>query len=337
MKDFFNKFSQFTKTRLILSGWYTLILFLILLAFSIVLAITYNNDVTRIVLKQDFGNHVPRALSKVELRVVLAQVRELRNTSRLDIIIIDFITLLIGAGLSYFLAGKTLKPIQKNMESQKLFIADASHELKSPVTMIQSACEVVLRSPTKTKEDYKQVIHQVHEQSVRLGRLINDLLSLSVLDAGSTKELRVCSLSQIAEKEVEAMTPLCKKKKLSLEKAITPNVTIHADADKVHQLLVILLDNAVKFTPSGGKVTVKVVNKPQLQLIVQDTGVGIAPEKQEDIFKRFYQADDSHTGSGAGLGLAIADAIMKLHKGKIAVTSDLGRGTSFICTFPDGG
>jgi len=334
MKVFFNKFAQFTKTRLILSGWYALILFLILLAFSVVLSVTYDNDVTRIVLKQDFGNHVPRILSKVELRLVLAQVRELRSTSRLDIIIIDLITIFIGAVLSYFLAGKTLQPIQKNMEGQKLFIADASHELKSPVTTIQSACEVVLRSPKKTKEDYRKVVEQVHEQSLRLGRLINDLLSLSVLDTGKGKLLKVCSLSHTVEKEVEAIMPVLKKSKLILEKSIEPKVFINGDIGKLQQLIVILLDNAVKFTPVDGKVTVKVISKPQPQIIVKDTGVGIAPEEQGAIFTRFYQADDSHIGSGAGLGLAIAQSIMKLHKGKISVISDLGSGSAFTCTFP---
>lgn len=334
MQDFITNLTQFTKTRLTLTFWYTFILFLILVAFSVALSLTYSNDVTRIVLRQDFGNHVPKVLSRVEMRLILAQVRELRNTSRLDIIIIDLITLLIGAGLSYFLAGKTLQPIQKNMAGQRLFIADASHELKSPVTTIQSACDVVLRSPKKTREDYKEVVEQVHEQSLRLGRLINDLLSLSVLDAGNTKALKPCSLSNIVEKETEAMKPVFKKNKLTIETAITSNVTINGDTDKLQQLVIILLDNAIKYTPSGGKITMKVLNSSQPQIIVQDTGIGIAPDKQKEIFRRFYQADDSHTGSGAGLGLAIAESIMLLHKGKITVSSTLGMGSTFTCIYP---
>lgn len=334
MQDFIANLTQFTRTRLTLTFWYTFILFLILVAFSVALTITYSNDVTRIVLRQDFGNHVPKVLSRLEMRLILAQVRELRNTSRLDIMIIDLITLIVGAGLSYMLAGKTLQPIQKNMAGQKLFIADASHELKSPVTTIQSACEVVLRSPKKTREDYREVVEQVHEQSLRLGRLINDLLSLSVLDAGNKKIVKTCSLSGIVEKEVEAMKPVFQKTKITLEKFITPKVVVNGDADKIQQLIVILLDNAIKFTSTGGKISVKVINKPQIQFIVQDTGIGIAHEKQKDIFRRFYQADGSHTGSGAGLGLAIAQSIMKLHKGKINVESKINKGSTFTCIFP---
>ena len=331
----FQNISQFTKTRLTLSLWYTFILLLILVAFSVALSVIYNNDVSRIVLQQDFGNHVPKTLSKVEMRLVVAQVRELRRTSTLDMLIIDLVTLIVGAGLSYFLAGKTLQPIQKNMESQKQFVADASHELKSPVTNIQSACEVVLRSPTRTKNDYKEVLEQVHEQSIRLGDLINDLLSLSVLNAGTVHKMtKVCSLSGLVEKEVALMFPRSKKFGIPLQTHIMPNVHINGESEKIRQLVVILLDNAIKFTPKGGKISITVSHKPQPQILVQDSGIGIAPEKQTEIFKRFYQADDSHTGSGSGLGLAIAQSIMQLHNGTLSVVSQPGSGSTFICSFP---
>ncbi len=329
------RFSPFTRTRLILSLWYSFILCIILLAFSLVLSLTYSNDVTRIVLQQDFGNHVPRSLSPLEMRLVLAQVRELRSTSRLDIIVIDAITVLVGAGLSYFLAGKTLSPIQKSMNSQKLFIADASHELKSPITVIQSACEVVLRSKNKSKEDYQRVIEQVLDQSQRLGRLVNDLLLLSVLDTGSaTGVLKDCILSDFVEKEIDVMSSVLKKSGLEIHKNIALHIHILGDIDKLQQLVVILLDNAIKYTPRGGKIIVKVVNMRQPQLIVEDTGIGIPIEKQGAIFRRFYQAEASHTGSGAGLGLAIAESIMYLHKGHISVQSIPGKGSIFTCTFP---
>lgn len=330
----FERLSQFTKTRLILSFWYTFILLIILISFSTALSVTYNNDVTRIVLKRDFGNHVPKIFSKTEIHIITSQVRELRRTFRLDLVMIDLVTLVVGGGLSYFLAGKTLQPIQKNMASQKLFIADASHELKSPIATIRSACEVVLRSPTKTKEDYKEVVMQVLDQSQRLGRLVNDLLSLSVLDAGNMKPLTLCSLSSLAKKEGETMKTVVKKAHLTFHSEITPHVSVLGDADKIEQLIVILLDNAIKYTPVGGSITIQVVNKPQPQLIVTDTGIGIEKEKQQDIFKRFYQADRSHASSGAGLGLAIAKSIMKLHKGKILVESTFGRGSTFVCVFP---
>ncbi len=334
MQNFLRYFSPFTQTRLILSAWYTFILSLILIAFSIALSITYNNDVTRIVLQQDFGNHVPRTLSRTELRLVLAQVRALRYTSRLDIIVIDIITIFIGGALSFFLAGKTLKPIQKSLVSQKVFIADASHELKSPVTVIQSACEVALRSSTKSKEDYKQVLITVHEQSLRIGKLINDLLSLSVLDAGSTKELKPCSLSSIAQKEIENMQPIAIKDKIILKTNIESDVNILGDTDSLQKLIIILLDNALKFTPAKGKVNLTVTQKPLPSLTVSDTGMGIALQKQKDIFKRFYQADDSHAGKGAGLGLSIAEAIMQMHKGRITLESWPGKGSTFTCIFP---
>lgn len=334
MQTFFQNESQFNRTRVVLSLWYTFILLLILVGFSVALYVTYNNDLSRIVLRQDFGTHVPRTLSRPELRLVVIQVRELRKTTQVDLFIIDLITLIIGGGLSYFLAGKTLQPIQKNMESQKLFIADASHELKNPIATVQSACEVVLRSKNKTKEDYREALEQVLDQSKRLGRLVTDLLSLSVLDAASTKTRTKCSLSDIAEKQLAAMRPLLETTKLTLSQSISPYVFVLGDEDKLQQLVIILLDNAFKYTPLGGTITVTVRKKPQPQLLVQDTGIGIAQEKHEDIFKRFYQADVSHASKGAGLGLAIADSIMKLHRGTIRVESSIGKGSTFICTFP---
>lgn len=334
MNNFLITLTPFAKTRLVLSLWYSFILLLILIAFSIALVITYNNDVSRIVLLQDFGNHVPRSLSNGEMRLVLAQVRELRSSTRLDIIVIDLVTLLFGGGLSYFLAGKTLFPIQKNMASQKLFIADASHELKSPITTIQTACEVVLRSKNKTKDDYKKVLEQVFGESQRLGRLVSDLLSLSVLDTGTSEHFEMIELSTLIEKKLTGMHPQFTKHKLHLEKSINSHVSIYGDPDKIEQLFIILIDNAIKFTPSGGKIMVKIVNKPQPRLVVQDTGIGIDSKNQEDIFKRFYQVDTSHTGIGTGLGLAIAQSIMQSHHGQIKVESLVGKGSTFICTFP---
>lgn len=326
---------QFIKTRFTLSLWYSFILFVILIAFSIALSFIYNNDVTRIVLRQDFGNVVPRTLSLQEKKIIIAQVRELRSRSLLDLLIIDLVTLLVGGALSYFLAGKTLAPIQKNMVTQKLFIADASHELKSPITSIQTACEVVLRSSTKTKDDYKKVLEQVHEQSQRLGRLVDDLLLLSVLDTAHVKKIaQQCSLSQIVGDQVEIMKPVFMTADIAVKEFITSNVIIWGDADKLQQLVVILLDNALKFTPSKGKITIQVKSIPQPELRIEDTGIGISQEKQKSIFRRFYQGDPSHTGQGAGLGLAIAESIMNLHKGKIGVKSTEGKGSIFTCVFP---
>lgn len=331
----FHSFSPFTKTRLLLSGWYTLILFLILFAFSLALSFSYANDVTRIVLRQDFGNHVPTKLSPVELRLILSQVKELRNTSRLDIIVIDIVTLLVGSMLSFFLAGKTLEPIKKSMQGQKLFIADASHELKNPVTTIQAACEVALRSSSKTKKEYKEVLTQIHEQSLRLGRLIQDLLSLSILDSGHGRSFTKCAFSHIVEKEFRVVMPLAKSSHITFSTHITPNVFIHGDEDKLSQLVVILLDNALKYTLKGGEIIIKLSARPTPQLSIEDTGIGIEQEKQQHIFQRFYQADPSHSGKGAGLGLSIAQAIMQLHKGKITVRSIPGKGSIFTCIFPN--
>jgi len=111
--------NNIVRTRLVLTCWYSTILLIILFGFSVALSVTHNHDISRIVLRQDFGNQVPKVLSVTEKRLIAEQVRELRRTSLFDLVVIDVITLLFGVGLSYFLAGKTLDPIKKSIENQK--------------------------------------------------------------------------------------------------------------------------------------------------------------------------------------------------------------------------
>lgn len=324
---------SFTKVRTHLALLYTSVLLCIVLAFSIFLYLAQNNDYRRIVLRQDFGKTVPRRLTLFQKRVVVRQVQELRKSFLYELIIIDSALLLIEGVLSYFFAGKTMKPVGIALANQENFLADASHELRTPLAAIQTAIEVTLRKQQKP-EVYKETLVEVKDEVERMHHLLEELLLLSRVDMNQfTFAMDKVSLTQITRKTVREIKPLLQKHGLDVRENLENEVVAMGNEERIKQVLLILLDNARKYTPKGGIVSVSVISKPQPHLIVQDTGKGIPIEKQKDIFKRFYQAENSHTGHGAGLGLAIAQSIMKLHKGKITVDSTTGKGSTFTCFF----
>src|SRR6185437_6833970 len=124
----------------------------------------------------DFGGRVPKVLTTLETKEIRAQLKAIRQSFIVNLLVIDGIVLVTGGGLSYFLAGLTLSPIQKNLQKQKEFLADASHELRTPLAAIQTATEVAMRSTNRTKEEYREVIQQILGESTRLTKMANDLL-----------------------------------------------------------------------------------------------------------------------------------------------------------------
>jgi len=326
--------AKFSKARMSLTLWYELFIFLIVLAFSIVLFATETNNFGRVVLQRNFGNRPPRILSTDEFEDLRDQVIELRRSFALDLIVIDTAILLIGASLSYILAGKTLDPIKRTFEDQKNFLANASHEFRTPLAAIQTATEVALRSKSKTKEDYQKVLQQTLQESIRLSVIADELLLLSRIDAGiTTLRLKDTNISKILNEVIDEVRPLLLEKKLELVGKIHPNVILPTDPHRFKQVLLIFLDNAIKFTKEKGTITIALDKKPKVQLKVEDTGIGISQKDIPHIFERFYQADKARGGNSAGLGLAIAKWIVTAHNGNISVKSKENIGTTFILTF----
>lgn len=329
------RFTKFTTARITLTMWYVLVLFFIVIAFSVALYATETTNFVRVVLQHNFGDFIPRRLPSFAVQDLRAQVNALRRTFLIDITIIDGVILLIGGALSYFLAGKNLEPIQLSMEEQKEFLANASHEIRTPLAAIQTASEVALRGKTKTKGDYRKVIEQTYEESKRLSIMADELLTLSRFDAGmiKTKLLKV-TLSEILSEVFDETKPLAQSKHIRLKKNIEPEVFIVADKNKIKQLALILIDNAIKYTPSYGTVTLTLVSKPKITFSIADTGVGVAKKDQKKIFERFYQVDTARSGKSAGLGLSIAKWIVDVHYGTITVKSVEEKGSTFTVTFP---
>ena len=233
---------------------------------------------------------------------------------------------------------RRLKELDK-MKSD--FVSNVSHELRTPLTLIKGSVENMLDGLTGALNE-KQIRYLVRIKSNtdRLSRLINDLLDLSRIESGRV-EVRPTRLplTALAEEVAEHLKPLATEKLIRIEVPCPdPSATAWADRDKVTQVLVNLIGNAVKFTPPEGKVTVAIEKNGHeyVQIAVADTGPGILPEEMNKIFAKFYQLAniDKQKPKGSGLGLAISKALVEMQGGKIWVESEMGRGSTFYFSLP---
>ena len=220
---------------------------------------------------------------------------------------------------------------------QRQFTADASHELRTPLTAIKGQVEVALTRPREPGA-YKEVLRSVNEQVDRLVRLVGSLLTLARADAGQIPVApEAIDVPDLVGAAAEQVRPAAQQRDIELVLAAGPPVTLRADEDLLLQLLLNLLDNAIKYTPSGGRVTAGwSTDGTQIELWVRDTGAGIAPEHLPHIFDRFYRADKarSRADGGTGLGLSICRWITEAHGGSVSVESAPGQGATFTVRLP---
>jgi len=221
------------------------------------------------------------------------------------------------------------------------FLANVSHELRTPLTAVKGSVDNMLDGLTGAVNDKQQrYLTRIKANTDRLSRLIHDLLDLSRIEAGQS-DLKPTSLPVVAlTKEVaENLWSMAAEKHISLEVASADaSVTVWADRDKVTQVLMNLIGNAVKFTPSHGKVAVAIQRSGDewVQISVADTGLGIPADEATQIFEKFYQiaTEGRQKTTGTGLGLAIAKSLVEMQRGKIWVESEVGRGSTFFFTLP---
>jgi two-component system, OmpR family, sensor histidine kinase CiaH len=248
--------------------------------------------------------------------------------------------LVLSSLAGFWLAGRTLRPIATALQRQRDFTADASHELRTPLALVRGNAELLLRHTDKPIAAYEDVVEDIISESDRLTRLVSDLLTLARADSGHVQVAREpIDLSDLAAQLLRDMEPLARAKGIGLTGDIAPGVTVTGDRDRLRQLGLILLDNAVRYTDAGS-VTLRVARDGQGALLaVRDTGPGIAAEHLPRLFDRFYRPDTARTKSsgGAGLGLSIARWIAGAHGGRIAVSSTPGQGSIFTVHLPRGG
>jgi signal transduction histidine kinase len=212
---------------------------------------------------------------------------------------------------------------------QRRLVADVSHELRTPLTAIRGNLDLIKRYGVDNES-----LEAIASESERMARLVNDLLLLARADYGSMQiELAQIDLDTVVTDVFKETKILAKDRNLQIHLVAIEPIRMVGNADRLKQLLLNLIGNAIKFTPDGGKISLGLRREGSMaRLTVSDTGVGIAPDDLERIFDRFYQADPARSRpseSGAGLGLAIAKWIAEAHGGKIEVQSELGKGTTF--------
>ena len=250
------------------------------------------------------------------------------------LISIGFLAMIITTIIGYIIAGRALIPLKNAYDSQKQFTADASHELRTPLAVIMTSTDLLLSDPSIQNPFLRDIIVDVKDEVKKMTKLVGDLLMLARSDNDRLKlKIQKLNLVELLEQNVRMMTPLAEKKGVILVGKTNGKVTIDGDEEKIKQLILILVDNAVKYTPEGGNVAVRLEDGDDSRAVfsVQDSGIGIAPEDQEKIFERFYRVDKARSREmgGNGLGLSIATEILRLHDGKISVDSKLGVGTKF--------
>jgi len=251
------------------------------------------------------------------------------------------ITVLFGASLSflggYFLSGRSLIPIKKSVQRQQEFLADASHELRTPIAVIQTNLEVVKTSGDETVDSQMIWVDNAYDEVKRMRQIVEDLMFLARADSGDMVIQReLIDLTYLIKNVTEKMAPLAGKKGIYFINTLEEDLMMTGDEKQITQLLVILLDNAIKY--SNENTPIRILGKQDhlgITVEVSDQGIGIAPDEIDRIFQRFYRVDKarSRTEGGTGLGLAIAKWIVDEHHGGILVESKENKGTKVILHF----
>ena len=240
-------------------------------------------------------------------------------------IFLGFIALLIASAIGYFMAG---------YDKQKQFAADASHELRTPLAVVMASADLLLADPSIQNPFLRQVIEDLKSEVKKMTNLVSDLLMVARSDNNALKvKIQRLDLTEILKQVIRTMTPIAEKKNIRLTGENFRKAMINADEQRIKQLSIILVDNAIKYTPEGGAVLIRLeqVDNTRVTFSVIDNGIGIAPEDLDKVFERFYRVDKARSREmgGNGLGLSIAVEIVKMHDGKISVASQFGEGTKF--------
>ena len=240
---------------------------------------------------------------------------------------------LAGVG-GWWLAGKSLQPVQTAFNRQHAFVSDASHELRTPLAVIRANAEFLQEEQPQNTE-----VREIIGETDRLSSLVDALLAVARDDDSARAGHVPVDLSEVVSATVAAMSPIAEEHGLELTHAEPSTLIVLGDRDQLRQVLVILLDNAVRYTPEGGRIHVQArPDGREALLTVHDTGAGIPPDALERVFERFYRGDEARNrqSGGVGLGLAIARELVTRHEGKISVTSTEGAGSTFEIRLPLG-
>lgn len=332
----------FETARLKLTAWYVLIIMLVSFSFTAYLYNGVSQEFRRrlINIEQRFSTNTPegfRIRGPVH-EYFIEDLEAARNRVILILLYANGFLFILSTALGNYLAGKALEPIEESLDEQKRFVADASHELKTPITALQTSIEVTLRDKNLTLKEAKKTLRENLKDVENLKVLSNELLALARINDISISREKI-NTKKLILKAVNKFIPQAEKKNIKITKRLRP-VIIKADREQIEKLASILLDNAIKYTEKGGKISIstEVTDDGRIFILkVKDNGIGISDKHIEKIFDRFYRAEPSRTKmkvEGYGLGLSLAKKIVDKHEGLIKVDSKEGKGSTFSVRIP---
>lgn len=323
-----------------LTAWYLCLVMAISLLFSIVVYHIGSGEIARGIHLQ--SERIYSQFPVFDDNPILHPTSDIATSDHdllLRLVFLNIVVFLLAGIASYLLARRTLEPIEEAHEQQKRFTSDVSHELRTPLTALRMESEVALMSPNISTKELKATLKSNLEETAKLERLINNILRLTRLEADELRQnFGVLSSQQVSEEAVKQVSALAKDRDVTIEQNITDQ-SFSGDQDSIIQLLVIILDNAIKYSGSGSTVKIEAHKKDtNIVFRVIDHGIGISHEALEHIFDRFYRAESSRNKQsnyeGYGLGLSIAKMIADVHDGVITVISQPDKGTEVEIRLP---
>lgn len=321
------KNDPFQKAHLKLTAFYTLVTMIIVVVFSFVLFFSLQKNA------QDIVDESIDTTSAILYQDIKHNIEDVENT----IFVVDFILLFLVSGLGYVIAGKTLKPIKETLESQKRFLADASHDLRTPLAIIKSEAQVLIQSNSDQVQDYKKVVESTLEEINKMSRLVDDLLIIARTDVIHINTIiEKFDVQNLLQKITSKMEIQAHKKNITLILKDSIPFLISGNTHTLERAIRNIVQNAINYTPNNGTVSLSLTQEKNVCLLeITDTGVGINQKDLPYVFDRFYKTEHSRNdGSGSGLGLPITKQIVEQHGGSIKLLSKVGIGTEVIITIP---
>lgn len=332
---------MFNKARLKLTTWYLVIIFLITSFFSAAVYQASTREIRRMmnriqIFHQEWNNGMIEIPPRPSTAPSPEEFEAVQQRLLINLVAINVIILILTGGAAYFLAGKTLKPIQLMLDEQNQFISNSSHQLRTPLATLRAEMEGSLLEKHFSDQQARQLIMSNLEEVNKLQSLSNKLLHLAKLhDPSPIKYSQLVSLSAVVQNAVKQVKALAASKKIKIKVKVS-NFTVQGDQESLKELFVILLDNAIKYSNQATEINItSKKNDDWVSIMVKDQGIGIAQADLPFVFKRFFRSNQQRSSvEGFGLGLAIAKQIIDKHGGVIKVSSQLKHGSAFTVKIP---
>ena len=320
---------SFSVARLKLTLWYMLISYSLLGLFTFAVISAERQAFAQVI--ELVHSHVRGVVFNVYLQ---QQIEQFERHFATWLILFDGVILVAATIASYFLSGRTLEPIERTMKAQEQFVGDVSHELRTPLANMDVRIEAYNRGRRSLREA-NQTIDVVHSEVARMSSLVDGLLRLVRAEQGrqtnNTEE--TTDVAQALHESIERFEANIKAKQLTLSMDVAQRSFVKAKEAEVGQVLMILLDNAVKYVPTGGRLAIVLRRVPDIEFTIFNSGEGIGAEDLPYVFDRFYRGQNAGD-EGVGLGLAIARQIVESQRGTVAVASQPDSGVTFKVTWP---